>query len=249
MADRMVRRVLEVSIGGAVPERRPSSFRLRTDRDCHSTIASLEFPPDADVGGKGDPVTVHLSADGRRSLLFTGEIFSVQDMGSLRKVWLADGYAKLCNASVNAAYRKETATAILKDALDAAGIEKTAITCPDVEVARFSTGTVFADRLIEILVGTLAEHGHRGIRFFFDETDTFHFGTSGDAGRNPGETREFKTGANIVAKGDGWIETLPLPIRHSTRAVVDGRKLWVRATELRVSGTTSRLRLWLSEAA
>ncbi|MCL2608515.1 MAG: hypothetical protein FWD94_01230 [Treponema sp.] len=247
MGERMLRPVLEVSVAGSVPEARPSVFRLVTDREYRTAVASLEFPRDAEVGGKGDPVTVHLSGENGRSLLFTGEVLSAAVTGGLRFLRLADGHAKLCRTAVTAAYRKETAEAILGDALDAAGIGARAITCPAVEVARFSTGTVPADRLIELLVKTLEEHGHRGLRFFFDEADTFRFGTCGDTGRHEGGTYEFRTRRDIVARGEDRIEVLPLPIRHSMPVTVDGTGFWVRRTELRLSGSRSGLRLWLSE--
>ena len=243
----MSRPVLEVSVAGIVPERRPSSFRLVTDRECPSVLASLEFPGDAGIGEKGDPVSVHLSDGSGRNLLFTGEVLSAHASDGILALRLADGHAKLCRTAVTAAYRNETAAAILGDALDAAGIGARAISCPAVEVARFSTGTVPADRLIGLLIKALEEHGHRGLRFFFDESDTFRFGTSKDSGRNEGGTFEFRTGRDILARGEDWIEVLPLPIRHSMTVVVDGRGSRIRRTDLRLSGSRSRLRLRLAE--
>jgi hypothetical protein len=204
---------------------------------------------DAGAGKVGDPVTVRLSFAGEKRLLFTGEIYSAGKHGGYFDLALTDGYKKLCDTVVVAAYRKETAKVILQDVLDKTGIEKTAIACPAVEVARFSTEKIPADIYIKNLIKTLEEHGHTGFRFFFDAENTFRFGAAGDAGKNEGTAFEFATGRNILKKGDGFIEVLPLPIRHSQAVIVDGAELVVHRTDLTVSGARSRLVLWLRGAA
>jgi hypothetical protein len=198
-----------------------------------------------DAGNAGDPVTVRLSFADEQHLLFTGEIYSAGVHGAYRNLALTDGYRKLCDTGIIAAYRKETAAVILQDTLDKAGIGNTAITCPAVEMARFSTENIPADRCIKLLIKALEEHGHKGLRFFFDAEDTFRFGTAEDTGKNEGPVFEFETGKNILKKGEGFIEVLPLPIRHSQTVMVDGTELCACRTDLTVSGKRSRLKLWL----
>jgi hypothetical protein len=244
--NRLEHPILAVSVAGA-SGRRPSSFSLITDQGFPSVTARLRFPPDAGAGNAGDPVTVHLSISGEKYLLFAGEIYSAGIHGAYRDLALTDGYKKLCGTNVVAAYRKEAAKVILRDTLDKAGIGETAVTCPAVEVARFSTENIPADRCVTLLIKALEEHGHKGLRFFFDAGDVFRFGTAEDTGKNGGPVFEFQTGKNILKKGEGFIEVLPLPIRHSQTVIVDGAELVTHRTDLIVSGTHSRLKLWLKE--
>ena len=241
--------VLNISINGAAVEKRPSSFSLITDEGIASVMAVLKFPADSGIGKSGDPVQVHLSFAGQEYLLFTGNVLAAGIHGAYRDLILTDGYSKLFKTPVIAAYRKEIAKAILQDCLDSAGIESTAITCPDIEIARFSTQKITAFLCIKLLIKTLEEHGHEGLRFFFDAENTFRFGTAGDTGKNEGAFYEFETGKNILKKGSGRIEVLPLPIRHSQEVAVDGMKFVASRTDLSVSGSHSRLILWLREVA
>jgi hypothetical protein len=237
--------VLNVFINGIAAKKRPSSFGLITDREYPSVMATLCFPGDTEIGKIGDRVTVSLRLEDEEHLLFTGEIYSVI-VGKISRILdLADGYKKLCDTSIIAAYRKETASVILQDTLDKAGIGKTAITCPAVEIARFSTENIPADMCIKQLITALEEHGHKGLRFFFDEKDIFHFGTTDDTGKNNGTVYEFESGKNIIKLFNGWMEVLPLPIRGLQEVKVNGVKLITSRTDLHVSGTYSRLRLWL----
>jgi len=240
--------VLNVSINGAAIEKRPSFFSLLTDEGFSSVVSILKFSADSGIGESGDPVEVHLSLAGTEYLLFTGKVLAAGIHGAYRDLILTDGYSKLFTTPIIAAYRKEKAKIILQDTLDGAGIEKTAITCPEVEIARFSTEKITAFLCIKLLIKTLEEHGHTGFRFFFDEEDTFRFGTAEDTGKNEGPVYEFETGKNILKKGDGKIEVLPLPIRHSQEVTVDGVNLITSRTDLSISGSHSRLILWLREA-
>ncbi|GHT56838.1 hypothetical protein AGMMS50268_13270 [Spirochaetia bacterium] len=248
-SNRLEHPVLEIAIGGSAVDKRPHAFSLITDQGLPSVLAKLSYPQDVAAGKAHDPLTVSLTLTDERYLLFTGEIFSVGIHGAFRELDLTDGYKKLCDTRIINAYRKETAKVILQDALDQAGIEKTKITCPSVEIARFSTEKIPADISITLLIKTLEEHGHAGLRFFFDDEDYFRFGTADDTGKNEGITFEFETGKNIFKKGDGWIEVLPLPIRHSQEVTVDGVKLIPFRTDLSVSASRSRLVLWLKETA
>jgi hypothetical protein len=244
-SNRLEHPILSVSVPGA--SGRPSAFSLITDEAFPSVGAYLRYPPDVAIGNAGDPVTVHLSTADEKQLLFTGAIYSAGIHGAYRDLALTDGYKKLCDTSVAAAYRKENAKVILRDTLDKAGIGKTAITCPAVEIARFSTENIPADTCLKLLIGALEEHGHTGLRFFFDAENTFRFGTAGDTGKNGGPVFEFQAGKNILKKGDGFIEVLPLPIRHLQTVVVDGVELVTHRTALFVSGAHSRLKLWLKK--
>jgi len=236
--------VLNVTIGGDVAEKRLLSFCLTTDECYPNNIALLEYPSGALNSKEGDSVIIQLSVNGETHLIFTGEIDSKTEYRGIEWLTLQDGCSKLYGTAINTAYRKENAKVILQDILEKSGITKKAVTCPDVELARFSTGGTRASRCITLLIKALEEHGHTGLRFFFDETDTFHFGTLNDTGKNNGSVFEFEMAKNILNKGDGWIEVLPLPIRHSQSAVIDRSNFIIQRTELRISGSTSRLRLY-----
>jgi hypothetical protein len=241
--------ILNVEIGGGSPDRRPSSFLLITDEGFPSVLALLQFPADEAKGETGDKVAVNMAIGNEEYLLFTGEIFAVSVSAKHRNLSLTDGYKKLCDTPIIAAYRKEQANVILQDTLDSSGISETAITCPSVLIHRFSTKEIPADYIIQLLIKALEEHSHMGLRFFFDEKDKFHFGTSADTGKNEGDVFEFETGKNIIKKGEGWIEVLPLPIRHTQDVIVDGKPLVTRRTNLKVAGNNSRLKLWLRETS
>ena len=240
--------VLDVFIDGTAVETRPSSFTLITDAGFPSVVAHLQFPVDAEIGEPGALVTVSLSIDGECHKLFTGEVYLSGARGSCRSLSLTDGYKKLCDTSIAAAYRKEMARIILQDTLECAGLNDTDITCPAVEIARFSTEKISADKIITHLIKTLEEHGHHGLRFFFDEKNIFRFGTPEDSGKNEGPDFSFETGKNILQTKDNLIEILPQPIRHSQKITVNGKKLMSARTELYLSGKHSRMTLWLKEA-
>jgi hypothetical protein len=244
---KLERFVLNVSIGGKDVAKRPSSFDLLTDQEFHSVVSKLRFPANSEIGKEGDQVTVSFSIADEKHLLFTGEIYMAGIYGKYRELVLTDGYKKLCDTSIIAAYRKEKAKVILQDILDKAGIDKTAITCPTVELARFSTEKIPADMCIKQLVKALEEHGHKGIRFFFDAENKFRFGTADDTGKNEGTIYEFENGRNILKLFSGWIEVFPLPIRHSQEVVVNGVKLITHRTALYVGGSHSRLSLCLKK--
>jgi hypothetical protein len=239
--------ILNVEIGGGSPDRRPSSFSLITDEGFPSVLALLQFPADETKGEAGDPVTVNMVIGSEEFLLFTGEIYAVSVNAKHRNLSLTDGYKKLCDTPIIAAYRKEQAGVILQDTLDSSGISETSITCPSILIHRFSTKKIPAEYAIKLLIKALEEHNCTGLRFFFDEKDTFHFGTDADSGKNEGDVFEFETGKNIIKKGPGWIEVLPLPIRHTQEVIVDGKTLVTRRTDLKAAGNNSRLKLWLRE--
>jgi len=240
--------VLQVYIGGTLVEKRPSSFRLITDKGFPSVVADLEYPVAAGIGNTGDKIVLNLCYGDDEYLLFTGEIYDAKDHGAYRNLALTDSYKKLCDTKVVAAYRKEMACVILQDTLDAAGIGETAITCPEVEIDRFSTQEISAEKIILHLIDALQKHGHEGLRFFFDEKDVFHFGKTGDTGKNEGEAFEFETGKSIFWKKGGCIEVVPLPIRHLQKVKVDGTELTAFRTVMFITGYKSRLLLWVEEA-
>jgi hypothetical protein len=169
--------------------------------------------------------------------------------GKYRELLLADGYKKLFETGFAAAYRKEKAASILNDILSAADIRDTLITCPGVELARFSTQTIPARRCIDLLTDALREHGAERLTYFFDEKDIFHFGTPEDSGKNEGEAECFETGKNITRSGPGWIEVLPRPVRHTRAVTVNGKSFVTVRTDLTVSRLATRLILYLREGA
>jgi hypothetical protein len=241
--------VIEVSIGGTVVDTRASGFRLMTQSGFHSVVSCLSYPADAEAGASGDDITMSLVSGDKTDLYFSGRIYSVNVRDPYRELLLTDNYKNLCDTDFTAAYRKEKAAAILEDILGAAGISETAITIPDVELARFSAQTVPARICIDLLVDALKEHGAEGLSYFFDEKNVFHFGTEADTGKNEGEAFAFETGKDILRTGRGWIELLPHPIRHTQRVTVDGKELLSVRTDLRLSRGSSRIVVYLKEAA
>jgi hypothetical protein len=237
--------VLQVSIGGQAVTDRPAAFTLVTDRAFPSVLARLSYPARAEAGAAGDAITISLLNGDVEDLYFTGMIYAVKPQGPLRVLYLTDGYKTLCDTEVTPAYRKETAAAILTDTLDAAGITETRVTCPSVEMLHFATAAIPAADCIGLLLKALEEYGQTGLRYFFDVKDVFRFGTLEDTGTNTGSAvYDLKTGEAIVRRGDGWVETLPIPVRHSQKILIDGIETITTRTDLRVSGGRSRLRVW-----
>jgi hypothetical protein len=239
--------VLLVSINGSLVGRRPAGFFLTTNRLCPAVEARLLYPADAPSGAIGDEIAVSLGSDGTTYLLFTGTIYDAKIRGAYRELSLTDGYKNLYDTRVMPAYRKEKAGVILQDTLEASGITETKITCPDVIMNRFSTERISADRCICLLIHALTEYGETGFRYFFDAENTFRFGKYGDTGKNEGPVFSFEKGKNIIRRGGGWIEVLPLPLRHSQAVTVDGAALKTRCTEMKISQRNSRLTLQLEE--
>ena len=208
--------IIEVAIGGNVVEKRPAAFRLFTLAGCGITKARLLYPMESDVGNRGDTITVSLITDDKTALYYTGTIYSIPEYGKYRELQLTDSAYKLLNIDFDAAYRREKASVILSDILDAAGIKERAITCPDVELARFSPVTVPAWYCITYLIEALKEHGAKNLTYFFDEKDIFR-------------------------SGEDWIEVLPRPIRHSQTVTVNGKERITVETDLTVSQKHTRL--------
>jgi hypothetical protein len=241
--------VLQVSIGGAAVGKRPASFRLATDAAVPAVMARLSYPADVPDGNAGDDIVISLVADETESLLFTGKIYNAKTHGAYRDLDLTDGYKLLCDTLVTPAYRKETAKVILQDTLDAAGIGDVKITCPAATLDRFSARSITAGRCLQLLVHALGEYNETGLRYFFDAENIFRFGRYEDTGKNEGPEIILEAGKNIIRTGDGRVEILPMPVRHSQAVTVNGTALKTIRTELVVSQTMSRLVLWVREAA
>ena len=246
-SDFLKRQILEVSIGGAAVDAHAASFSLKTSAGTRHVLAGLFYPSDSETGNAGDDITVSVITDGKTDLYFTGVICKVCSGDSKRELILADSFKKLCETKYTCAYRKEKASVILEDILGAAGITMTSITCPDVELARFSTGTRPCRLIIDQLIDALVSHGFEWISYFFDAKDVFHFGTVDDTGVNEGEAYEFDTAKNILHTSGGWIETLPAPIRHTQKITVNGAEQWTIMTSLLISGRKSRLGMYIGE--
>jgi hypothetical protein len=240
--------LLQVTINGNPVDARPARFALTTDRGFPNAVARLLYPSASAAAAPDDTVTVSLSEGDGEQLYFTGAVFYAAPRGEYLDMELVDGYAKLRKTPVNPAYRKERASVILGDTLDAAGITGGKITCPDVTLHRFSTVSIPASECLALLIDALKSYGHTGIRYFFDRENTFRFGTSGDTAKEEGERYVLETGKNILRSGPGWVEILPLPIRHSREITVDGKTLVTYRTSLTVSRERSRLKIW-TEAA
>jgi hypothetical protein len=237
--------VLEVSIGGAVVDKRPSRFMLTTVQGFPAVMANLVYPADTIISSIGDSVIISLVENRDKNILFVGDIYDVKTRGAYYDLSLTDGYKKLHDTMVVNAYRKETAKGILQDTLDAAGITDTSITCPAITLARFSTDSITADMSIDLLIRAMEQHGIQDLRFFFDAKNVFHFGISEDTGKNEGIEIALETGKNIIRRGEGFVETLPLPLRHSQSLTIDGTAVETIRTELVVSQRRSRLVAWV----
>jgi uncharacterized protein (DUF1684 family) len=240
--------VLEVVINGAPVEKRPSAFSLVTDRGAPSVLARLSYPLEVTEGNAGDPITVSLLSGESTMLLFTGEVYDAAPHGAYRDLALTDGYKKLCGTLFNPAYRKEQAPVIVEDALGAAGIGEKKITVPPVELARFSLVSSPVTICFDLVIKALEEHSFHGLRYFFDAENTFRFGTLEDTAVNEGDAVNLETAKTIIRTGAGWVETLPLPVRHSQDITIDGRPLKTYRTDLLVSRVRSRIRLWVEAA-
>jgi hypothetical protein len=237
--------ILEISIGGAVVDKRPSRFTLTTVQGFPAVMANLVYPADTISSSIGDPVIIWLVENEDKNILFTGEIYDAKTRGAYYDLSLTDSYKKLHDTMVVNAYRKETAKGILQDTLDVAGITDSSITCPAITLARFSTDTVTADMCIDLLIRAMEQHGVQDLRFFFDAENIFHFGTSEDTGKNEGIKIALETGKNIIRRGEGFVETLPLPLRHSQSLTIDGAPVETIRTDLAVSQRRSRLISWV----
>jgi hypothetical protein len=237
--------LLQVAVNGKLIESRPSRFTLITDEGFPNAPARLSYPVEAGVMAPEDNVTVSLANDDGERLYFTGTVFNVKPHGAYRDIGLTDDYVKLCGTTVTPAYRKEKAPVILQDVLDAAGIADTKITCPSEELPWFSTAGIPAARCVSLLIDALRGYGHTDLRFFFDAENVFRFGTPKDTAVNEGENYALETGKNILRTGSGWVEILPLPIRHSQKVTIGGQPLFVYRTDLTVSLSASRLKLWV----
>jgi hypothetical protein len=91
----------------------------------------------------------------------------------------------------------------------------------------------------------MEQHGAVGLRFFFDAENIFHFGTGEDTGKNEGIELALETGKNIVKRGEGYVETLHLPLRHSQSLTIDGAPVETIRTDLALSRRRSRLVSWV----
>ena len=238
------RHTLEVELNGQLTDTRACRFNLVTQKGFSSVFATLHFPTGSKDGKKGDSIKVYIADKESKNLYFTGTVYNATEIDNYRKLFLTDGYWKLCHTSFTASYRKEKASSIVSDVLDAAGVSEKSVTVPDVELARFSTKDIPANLVLDILIDALEAHGVKKLCYFFDEKDCFHFGTTKDTGKNTGGTFRFNTKENIFSHGADWFETLPAPIRHSMKVTVDGVSREVIRTELTVREKVSRLLLY-----
>lgn len=238
---------VDVSLSGQRIAKRPLSFRLVTDQCLPTAICELEYPSSVDFGKDGDEIVVSLKTPESSSLLFTGQVYDAKVYGSARRLSLADGYKKLFDTTLSTAYRKEAAGVILSDILDAAGIADRNITCPDVEIPRFSHAEKTVVELLASLIETLKSFGFSGVRYFFDAENIFRFGTIDDSAVNTGEVLSLETGKTIIEKRPGRIVTFPAAFRHSQNLEVDGMSLIATRTELVLSAHRSYLAIRVKE--
>ena len=153
------RQTLEVELNGQLTDTRACRFNLVTQKGFSSVFATLHFPAGSKDGKKGDTIKVYIADKESKDLYFTGTVYKATEIDNYRKLFLTDGYWKLCHTSFTASYRKEKASSIVSDVLDAAGVSEKSVTIPDVELARFSTKELSAHLVLDILLDALEEHG------------------------------------------------------------------------------------------
>jgi hypothetical protein len=245
--------LLAVSIDGTTIDERPVEFSLWTDKSGHGVIAYLLYPFSMDKGSQGDAVVISLADGENETVLFTGFVSALGKIrGAYRKLYLSDDYEKVYGTFITPLYRKEKVSIMLQDTLDAVGISDTAITCPELELARLSLDRVSAAFFLDLLVKVLEEYGFSDMKWFFDSNNVFHFGTFEDTGKNEGEeVSALVGGENILRTGidlwGRWLEVLPLPLRHSQKITVDGEEMVTIRTEMLVSARHSRLKVWFAQ--
>jgi hypothetical protein len=163
----------EVLIGGTVVEKRAVSFRLMTPSGFHAVIARLVYPADRNRLDRCE-VKVSIANGEGTDLYFTGTVYSANTHEAHRELLLTHSYKKLWDKIFRAAYRKKAAYTL--DAMPgAAEITQTSLTYPGVELARFSSRAIAVRNGIDLFIDALKEHGSKGLTYFFDEEDVFHF--------------------------------------------------------------------------
>lgn len=236
---------LMIYIGGGISESPPVRFAMRTDIDEPGTVAELEFPTPAPVVSPGVTVAVDMVHEDSDARIFTGELVKNVPHHHRRLFVLADDIQKLRRARFQASYGAEQDERIIRDILDAAGIDGGPIATPGIQFPRFTTPQVPGDRALAMLVESFRGYGvTEAYRWFFDSANVFRFGPSGDA-HNGGETIELSSRTDIVGRRGDTITILPRPMRHSMRVAVDGVEQWVTRSDLTVSPKRSRLVLTL----
>ena len=236
---------LKIYLGGDISDSPPVRFAMRTDIDEPGAVAELEFPNPAPAVSPGETVAVDLVHDDSDIRVFTGELVKNVPHHHRRLFVLADDIWKLRRARFQASYRNEQDERIIRDILDAAGIDGGTIAAPGIQFPRFSTPQVPGDRALAMIVESFPGHGvTQEYRWFFNSANVFRLGTSGDA-HNGGETIGLSSRADIVGQRGDTITILPRPIRHSMRVAVDGVGRWVTRSDLTISPKRSRLVLTL----
>ncbi len=241
MSNTILTQKLRISVNGSsMPQ--AVHFSLITDSATAFTVASLDT---LSVYGKaGEQILITLDD----AVLFTGEILNVSRVGQYQRHTLSDGCNRLCVHCILPAYRKESASRILSDILDTAGIDTKVMTVPDVVLSRFSSPRISCYTAIVQLVEALGEYGHTDIRFFFDAENRLRFGTFADTAKNTDDEYSFTSNKNIISHRKHIIETFPLPLRHSQIISINGEKRKTIRTELTYAYKKSRLFIH-SEAA
>ena len=236
---------LKIYLGGDLSDSPPVRFAMRTDIDEPGAVAELEFSTPAPSVSLGETVAVDMVHEDSDTRIFTGELVENVPHHHRRLFVLADGIWTLRRARFQASYRNEQDERIIRDILDAAGIDGGMIAAPGIQFPRFSTPQVPGDRALAMLSESFPGHGvTEAYRWFFDSANVFRFGTSGDA-HNGGETISLSSRTDIVGQRGDTVTILPRPIRHSMRVAVDGAEKWVTRSDLTISPKRSRLGITL----
>jgi hypothetical protein len=239
-----LRPVISAKVGGS--EVGVSFFRLLTDRDIPLSLGELRMPGKASTDYADATVAVKF---GFRDLAtwtaFTGWADRSFFDGRETTLVLRECPKKFTEGEVSLSYRKEAASRILSDILDAGGVSTKKVTVPSVKLDRFAVEKVSPFEAVQKLIGAIGSYEDASkIRYFFDEAGAFRFGTPDDTGKNEGEAVEFDEGAGIIAQGDGVVEVPPAPLRHSQAFTLKGSSVTSFRTRLTASPARSRLEVW-----
>lgn len=239
-----LRPIIAATLGGASAG--ISFFRLFTDRDIPLSLCELRLPGKASKDYAGSTAVVKLGYRGMSTwTAFTGWADRSFFDGRETTLVLRECPTKFTEASVSLSYRKEAASRILSDILDAGEVKTRKLTVPGVTLDRFAVEKASPFEAVQKLIGALGSYDDASeLRFFFDGAGAFRFGTQGDTGKNEGEAVEFDRGAGIIKEGDGVVEVPPAPLRHSQAFKLKGASKSSFRTRLIASPARSRLEVW-----
>jgi hypothetical protein len=166
--------------------------------------------------------------------VFTGWIECFYESSNMKVAVLRDGTKKFWVDKILESYRKEKAKNILDDCLALSGVNDKKVTMLDVEFARYLLNNQTNNDICEGIIASLYSHGEdKKLQYFFDQNNTFHFGSIEDTGVNESEKFSFDE-KNILRKLKQGFETFALPVRHSQKITVNNEEKTTTKTLLNI---------------